>query len=86
MPKDDLPKNGCRTGRPVAVAAQDPDYLTYANIRQLIDQHLEERSLMLDVQTRFLLSRLSETAGARADHKRAEIEARLKLERGGAEG
>jgi len=56
---------------------QDPDYLTYANIRHLIDQHLEERSLMLDVQTRFLLSQLSATAGARADRKRAELEAAL---------
>lgn len=59
-------------------AAQDPDYLTYANIRQLIDQHLEERSLMLDVQTRYLLSQLSATAGARAERKRAEIEAAIR--------
>ena len=58
-------------------AARDPDYLTYANICHLIDQHLEERSLMLDVHTRFLLSRLSETASAQAERKRAEIESAI---------
>jgi hypothetical protein len=54
---------------------QDLDYLTYETMRCLIDRHLDERSLMLDVQTRYLLSHLSETAGACAERKRAEIEA-----------
>ena len=33
---------------------------------------------MLDVQTRYLLSQLSATAGARAERKRAEIEAAIR--------
>ena len=77
MAKDHEDGSGTEGARGASHPVQDPDYLTYANIRHLIDQHLEERSLMLDVQTRFLLSQLSATAGARAERKRAELEAAL---------
>jgi hypothetical protein len=77
MARDHEDNAGVGPTRDAGNAVRDPDYLTYANIRHLIDQHLEERSLMLDVQTRFLLSQLSATAGARAERKRAELEAAL---------
>jgi len=39
------------------------DYLSYADIRDLIDRHLDGSSLMIDVHTRFLLSRLGDSGG-----------------------
>mgnify|MGYP006274879399 CR=1 FL=1 len=70
MPRDGNADQGDPANRVEA------DYLTFSNIRYLIEQHLEQRSLMLDVQTRFLLSRLRETAEAGADRTRAQLDRR----------
>ena len=74
-----MPRDDDRSGAGPGVSREDGvvhdlDYLTYETMRCLIDRHLDERSLMLDVQTRYLLPHLRETAGARARCKRAEIE------------
>ncbi|MEM1344359.1 MAG: hypothetical protein AAGI34_07230 [Pseudomonadota bacterium] len=55
---------------PCAAVSETPDYLTFANIRYLIDDHLARRSLMIDVHTRYLLARLRETAAAQEAHAR----------------
>ena len=84
MPKDQYDRTGASasTGAEPRPERESDDYLTYSNIRRLIDQHLEERSLMIDVHTRYLLSRLSETAGQQAERKRERME-RMRDDRDG---
>lgn len=56
------------------------DYLTLANIHRLVEVYLEERCLIMAVETRLVMAHLRDTAGA------GEAAARQRMVRAGRAG